>query len=196
MTGGGRGQGDIGRLLGFILAITALLVIVPFVFGLAGIDIQDSSVGNTGDSASGELKDGSLIILSTFGTEVNANRTTVGVVEVIVAASGEDVALDAVTVTWESTNRYELAPATVGSADSSFGVETFQEGRTLSGSGEKAMLRFDIGTDDIDSIPNFGERLDPGDTVTITVTTGQGAETTTTMTVPNPLPDGSAIRFG
>jgi archaellin len=194
MTGGGRGQNDIPRLLGFILAITALLVVVPFVFGVAGIDIRDSSVGDTGDSDSGELEDGSLVILSTFGTSVNDDRTTVGVVEVLVAASGEDVVLDDVTVTWDGGDRYELAPAFVGSADSSFGVETFR-GETTLAPGEKAMLRFDVETDDIDDVPEFGDRLEPGDTLTIRITTGQGAETTTTVTVPNPLPEGTAVRF-
>jgi archaellin len=194
MTDAGRGQADIARLLAFILGVTALLVVVPFVLGLAGIDIRDGSVGNSG-VADDELEDGSLIVLSTHGTEINDERTSVGVVEVLVAASGEDVNLDDVTVTWRGADTYELAPDYIGTADASFGVETFQEGTTLGADGEKAVFRFDLGSADVDNAQRFGDRLEPGDTVTIRVTTGQGAETSTTVRVPDPLPPGSAVRF-
>jgi len=195
MTDAGRGQADIARLLAFIVGVTALLVAVPFVLGLAGIDIRDSSVGSPGSSVDDELEEGSLIILSTHGTEINDERTAIGVVEVLVAASGEDVNLDDVTVTWRGTDTYELAPAYVGNADASFGVRTFEEGTTLDASGEKAVFRFDLGTGDLDAPQRFSDRLEPGDEVAIRVTTGQGAETTTTVTVPDPLPPGSAVRF-
>lgn len=194
MTDAGRGQADIARLLAFILGVTALLVVVPFVLGLAGIDIRDSSVSSP-DGADDELEDGSLIILSTHGTEINDERSSVGVVEVLVAASGADVNIDDVTVTWRGGDRYELAPDYIGNADASFGVETFQEGTTLDASGGKAVFRFDLGTADLDNAQRFGDRLEPGDTVTIRVTTGQGAETSTTVRVPEPLPPGSAVRF-
>lgn len=198
MAGNRRGETDLQKLLAFIVGVTAVLVVVPAAFGLAGVDIRDGSVG-TGDGAptldaDEEPEDGALLVLSAFGTEINADRTTVGVVELVVTPADDTVELDDVTVTWDGADRYELTPTHVGAGDASFGVQT-TSGESSLQPGERAFIRFDLGTDDL-GVQRFGDRLEPGDTVTVTVTTGDGAETTETVTVPNPLPPGSAVRFG
>lgn len=196
MTGRSRGETDLQTLLAFIVGVAVVLAVVPAAFGLAGIDVRDASFGSDDAPASDageELDDGALLVLSSFGTEINEDRTSVGVVELVVTPSDDTVEMDDVTVTWDGADRYELTPTHVGAGDASFGVET-TSGESELQPGDRAFLRFDLGSDDLD-VQRFGDRLEPGDTVTVTVTTGDGAETTETVTVPDPLPPGSAVRF-
>lgn len=192
-----RGQSELETLLVFIVGITVVLAVVPAALGLAGIDIRDASVGGTDTAPGGDgsdLEEGALTILSSHGGEINDDRSSIGTVELLVAPSSEAVDLDDVTVTWDGEDRFELTPTHVGAGDASFGTET-THGDALLEEGDRGFLRFDLGSDDLGDVQRFGDRLEPGDTVTVTVTTGDGAETRETVTVPDPLPPGAAVRF-
>lgn len=192
-----RGQSGLEKLLVFIVGITVVLAVVPAALGLAGIDIRDTSVGGTDTVPGGDdsdLEAGALTMLSSHGGEINDDRSSIGTVELLVAPSSEAVDLDDITVTWNGGDRFELTPTHVGAGDASFGTET-THGDTHLEVGDKGFLRFDLGSDDLGDVQRFGDRLEPGDTVTVTVTTGDGAETRESFTVPDPLPPGTAVRF-
>jgi hypothetical protein len=189
MTDCSRGQADIWRLLAVILGVTIVLAVAPAALGFAGIDVrEDSSEDDPRD------EDGSLLVVSSVGTDIDDNRTSLGVVELLVTPAGGSVDIDTVTVTWNGTDGPELTPVGVDAGDASFGVE-LPRGERIVEPGEQALLRVDLGTDDIDDVQQFGERLEPGDTVTVTVRTDAGMETTETFTVPDPLPSGTAVTF-
>jgi hypothetical protein len=192
MTERSRGQADIWKLLAAIIAVTVVLALVPAALGFAGIDVREDS---SDDSDTGEdLGDGSPLVVSSFGTDIDDNRSSIGVVELLVTPAGGSVDIDTVTVTWNGTDGPELTPVGIDAGDASFAVELPRGERRVE-PGEQALLRFDLGTDDIEGLEQFGERLEPGETVTVTVRTDAGTETTETFTVPDPLPSGTAIEF-
>ncbi|MFC7074756.1 hypothetical protein ACFQJ7_16180 [Halovenus rubra] len=191
MTGPKRGQAGVGRLLAFVIVITVIVAVVPAALGLAGIDVRNESPGET---AVGDLDDGALLVVSSFGSDINDDQTSVGVVELLVTPVGDTVDIADVTVTWDGATQHTLTPEQIDAGGGSFGVEMVRGEGSISPS-DRALLTFDLGSDDIENIQQFGERLKPGQTVTVTVTTGTGAETTETMTVPESLPQGTAVRF-
>lgn len=190
-----RGQSDIQTLLVFIVGVTLVLAVVPAALGLAGMDVRDGPFGDDSSTPDEdeELDDGALLVLSNVGSGIDDDRTSVGVVELVVAPLGGAVEMDNVTVTWDGADSYELTPSNVGTGDASFTIET-TSGESELTSGDRAVLRFDLGTDDLDT-QRFGDRLEPGDAVTVTITTGDGVETTESFTVPDPLPPGNDIRL-
>lgn len=190
----GRAQSETQQLLAFIVGVTVLLAVLPTALGVAGVDIRDSSPGDEETTAESEHDDGALVVLSSYGTAINDDRTTVGVVEVLVTPAAESVSVSDVTVTWDGADQYLLTPPQVGAGDASFGVDPLDGGTELQ-PGERLVFQFDCGTDDIEGAQHVGDRLTPGETVTLTITTGTGAETTTTLRVPNPLPPGLAVRL-
>lgn len=189
-----RGQSDVQKLLAFIVGIAVLLAVLPAAFDAAGIDVRDASLGDDQTTAEPDRPDGGLLVLSSYGSAINDDRTTVGTVELLVTPATESVTISDVTVTWNGADRYILTPPQVGAGDASFGVDPLDGGTELQ-PGERVVFQFDRGTDDIDGLGRFGERLTPGETVTLTLTTGTGAETTTTLRVPDPLPPGVTIQL-
>lgn len=182
-----RGQTDVDRLLYFIAAVVALLLVVPPAFGAAGVDLRD---GTLLPEESEDDEDG-VRILSAIGTDVAEDRSSLGVVELVITTRGEStVDLSEATVTWEGDQQYELTPPDVGVGQGSFTVE----GDTVLGEAtDRAILRFDLGTDDIDGADRFGERLEPGDTVRVSVVTDDGVRTSRTLRAPDPFPSGAAV---
>lgn len=186
------GQASVDRLLGFIVVVVAVLVVVPTAFGFAGVDLKNASLGNGDDSGPA---DGPIVVLATYGTAIDDQRTSVGAVEVLVTTGGPEVDMSQVTVSWENGGSYELTPAGTDVGDASYALSVLDGEQVLQESGDRALLRFDPGTDDVEGAGSFGERLQPGQTITLTLTTADGQTTTVTVTVPSPLPDRSAVRF-
>ena len=58
---------------------------------------------------------------------------------------------------------------------------------------DRAILRFDLGSDDLAGTERFGERLEPGDVVELSVVTADGVRTSRTLVVPDPLPSGAGV---
>jgi archaellin len=183
-----RGQTEIDRLFYFIAGVVAFLVIVPAVAGVAGIDIRDGSL--VGEQTQDSENDG-LRILSAYGTEINDDRSSIGVVEIIVTASdGSNIDITGATVSWDGADQYELTPAGVDVGDASFAVSGDTE---LTGTADRAILRFDLGSDDLSDADRFAERLAPGQTVTVSIETDDGNTVTQTLEVPDPMPPGSGV---
>lgn len=184
----GRGQTDIDRLFYLITGIVAVLVIVPAVMGVAGIDIRNASLA--GDQAQQPDEEG-VRILSAYGTQINDDRSSLGVVEVVVTAGeGTEIDLSGATVSWDGAQQYQITPDGVDVGTGSFAISG---NTTLSGPTDRATLRFDPGTDDLSGADEFGERLEPGDSVTIAISTDDGGRATRELVVPEPLPSGAGV---
>lgn len=183
-----RAATDIDRLLFFIAGVVVLVLVVPPVLGMVGIDVRDGSVAED----DGPLADAEGVqILSAFGTGIDENRSSIGVVELVVGTDNEtSIQLDEVTVTWENGQQFELTPPGVNAGHGSFNVSGDP---TLDEPTDRAILRFDLGTDDLPGVARFGDRLEPGDTVRVTVTTGDGDQASRVLTVPDPLPPGAGV---
>lgn len=183
-----RGATDLDRLLYFITAVVAVLLVVPPALGLAGFDVRDGTLIGGEEPPPADVDD--VQILSAFGTGINENRSSVGVVELVVATGNQSIQLQDVTVVWENGQRFELTPAEVNAGHGSFAVS----GDTvLEDSTDRAVLRFDLGTSDLSGVDPFGDSLEPGDTVTVSITTAAGAGTSRVLTVPDPLPSGAGV---
>lgn len=185
---GTGGPTDIDRLLYFVAAVVAFLVLVPAALGFAGLDVRDGSLLDSADD--GADAEG-VRILTAFGTGIDGDRSSVGVVEVVVtSASGSTVDLSEATVSWDGSERYELTPTDISVGQGSFSLS----GETvLAEPTDRAILRFDLGSDDLEGLDRFGERLEPGETVQLSVVTGDGVRTGRQLVVPDPLPSGAGV---
>lgn len=197
MTGGElRAQSGMDRLALFILAVLIIVAATPFVLHFAGIDVRAPPDVVAEEEA--ELPE--LVVLSAEGTPINEGDQSVGAVEMVVTRSTNDQPLDlsAVTVSWSNGGAYTLSHVDGAGrgADGEFAASMVRAGRTghtLTESGDRAQLTFDIGTDDVVGIREFGSRLNPGETVTVWLETADGRVTTTNLTVPEPIPGGGSV---
>jgi len=185
---GSRGQTDVDRLLYFIAGIVVLLAVVPAAFGAAGVDVRN---GTLLAGAESESDTDGVRILSALGTDFAEDRSSLGVVEVVVTTRGDStVDLSEATVSWEGNGQYELTPRDVDVGKGSFAID----GEAVLGERtDRAILRFDLGTDDLSTVGRFGERLEPGDTVRLSVVTAEGTRTSERLGVPQPLPSGAGV---
>lgn len=188
-----RSQADVDRLFLFVILVVGVLVVVPTVLGAAGVDVRDGAwLGNNSADEGERAQTGTLVVLSTFGTDIGDNRSSVGVVEIVVTAN-ETVDLTELTVGWRSEERYELVAPSVDAGDGSFSIVNSNQ-TTLGGDRERAILRFDMGAEDLDSADQFGDQLEPGDRVELSFVTDDGEETLRTLVVPDSLPErGQAV---
>jgi len=185
---GTGGPTEIDRLLYFIAAVVAFLVLVPAALGFAGFDVRNGSL--LGGADGGTDAEG-VQILTAFGTGIDGDRSSVGVVEVVVTSGGgSTVDFSEATVSWEGSERYELTPANVNLGQGSFSLS----GETvLAEPTDRAILRFDLGSDDLEGVDHFGERLEPGETVQFSVVTEDVVRTGRQLVVPDPLPSGAGV---
>ncbi|WP_340101103.1 hypothetical protein [Salinibaculum salinum] len=191
MHGDTRSQSGLDRLVLFILFLVAVVAITPFVFGLGGIDVRA-----TGDTTSatptptGPATDEGIVILSATGETAGFGGESVGVVRVVITKTGaETLDTAAMTATWvDAGGSYVLTAPGEGAsgADGAFAIAE-ADGR--------AVLTFDLGRDDADSVGEFGRRLEAGETVTLSLTTGDGQTTTVTLEVPDSLGDEETVRL-
>jgi hypothetical protein len=173
----------------FVLFLVAVVAVTPFVFGLGGIDVRATEDANSATpTPTGPAADDGLVALSATGETAGFGGERVGVVRVVVTKTGA-TSLDtaAMTATWvDAGGSYVLTAAGEGAsgADGEFSVEE-AHGR--------AVLTFDLGRDDADSVGEFGRRLEAGGTVTLSLTTSDGKTTTVTLEVPESLGDKASV---
>lgn len=179
-----RGQSGLDRLLVFVLAVVVILVITPHVLGVLGVDVGP---GSTGAPASDGAHD--LVVLEARGTAVDAGSDTVGAVRLVVtpAPNREPVDLGEGMAIWVADHSYYLGPD-----GAEAGLEGAYRARVIDGDGERletadarGELLFDLGnTDDVPEVPEFGSRLEAGETVSVTLVTPAGETLTRELTVP------------
>jgi archaellin len=188
-----RGQTDVVLLFAFIVAVVAVLVVVPFVLGMAGIDVRHGSMDGNESVAATET--GPVVVLGAYGSALDDNRTSIGSVDVLLGTGNGTVDLTEMTVRWEGADSYQLVPPDVNVGDASFTFERVSGGPVLTNASDRVSVRFDLGTNDTADAQRFGERLAPGDSVQLTLTTDDGRTTRVELTVPSPLPAGAAVRL-
>lgn len=179
----GRAQSGLDRLLLFVLAVVALVLVAPHVLGLAGIDVGSESVAPPTAEAEHDL-----IVLEARGTAIDGS--SIGAVRLVVTPSpnrqpvdlGEEVAM------WVGDRSYYLSPGeSVGEGfDGAYRARAINGGGTrIEGATDRGELVFDLGeTDDVSGVPEFGSRLEPGDTVAVTIVTPHGETLTKELEVP------------
>lgn len=184
-----RGQSGLDRLLLFVLAVIALLVVAPHVLGLAGIDVQEGESGSAVPAS-----DADLTVLAARGEA--ADGSSVGVVRLVVSPNPgrTPVDLSAGMAMWVGDRSYYLAPA--GSGGGGFDG-TYEVGAVGGGSPvldeptDRGVVRFDLGTDDLGGAEEFGSRLSAGETATVTLVTRRGDAISREIRVPDsPSPGG------
>ncbi|MEF8783293.1 MAG: hypothetical protein V5A39_02300 [Haloarculaceae archaeon] len=186
-----RGQSDLVRLALFVLAVFLVVLVTPFVLQFAGIDVRGPQDEGAGESAQ-------LTVLGTEGGAIDGERASVGEVRVVVTnTGGGEVDPADLSVTWVGNGSYDLVAAgTDRDADGTFTVRPLDESRddaVLRDHGDRAVLTFDLGDDDVAGADEFGSRLRAGETATVSLTSPGGATVTTGLFAPDPLPDGDGI---
>lgn len=185
-----RGQSGLDRLALFVVSLVAILLVAPTALGFAGVDVREPR--STDGPVAVELT-----VLGAEGTAVDANRTSVGAVRLVLTnTGGKDVDMAGFTATWVGNGTYALVPARAETgADGTFAIGRVgdETGTVLSEPGDRGVLTFDLGTDDVDGAGEFGGRLRPGETATVTVVARDGTTVTEEVTVPDPLPAGGSV---
>lgn len=187
----GRGQSGLDRLLLFVVLAIALVIIAPHVLGLAGIDVSGDGSGPTAPP------DHDLAILAARGEAVDASEPSVGAVRLVVSPEPgrEPVDLRAGTAIWIGEETFDLVPVGSGGddADGRYGVAAVDgESAVLERPTDRGTLRFDLGTDDVPDVPEFGDRLAAGETATVVLVTPRGETVSRQLTVPSDVPAGAA----
>ncbi len=190
-----RAQSGLDRLMLFVLAIIVVVVAIPFVLGLGGVDVRAPQ----NDTADATNQSTDLTVLSVTGETTDAG---VGVVRVVVTRNGSGETIDATTVSASWTNGGGYALATTESAsngsDGAFGVSVdspSDSGRQLAKFGDRATYTFDLGADDVDDVPEFGRELRPTERVTLQLTTDAGKTTAVVLTVPENIEPGETVNL-
>lgn len=183
-----RSQSGLDRLLLFVVAVVALVVVVPIVLGLAGVDVRGTASGP------GEPSDHDLTILAARGGAIAGDGSSVGVVRLYVAPNHDRAPVDlrdgsAMLVT---DTAYDLAPDGTDreGVDGTFAAGAANGGGTvLQAPTDRGVLTFDLGSDD-GSATAVGDRLAAGETATIVLVTPRGEQLTRDVTVPASIPSG------
>lgn len=191
MYGDTRGQSGLDRLVLFLVFVVAVAAITPFVFQLGGTDVRGASdADNVTPTPTGPATDDGIVVLTKTGETSGFGEDTIGVVRVVITkTSVKPLDTASMTVDWiDADGNYILVEAgnEASGADAKFSVDE-SDGR--------AVLTFDLGSDDADGVEEFSRRLEAGETVTVALTTGDGKTTTVTLNVPESLGEHSRVQL-
>lgn len=185
-----RAQSGLDRLLVFVLAVVAVLVVAPHVLGLAGIDVGPRQTVDDGTTA-----DHDIVVLEARGTAVEGD--TVGAVRLVVTPAPDRTPVDLAgqLTVWVGGRTSYLSPTGGEGADldGRYRAAVLDgDGAVLSSSTDRGELVFDLGDDDVADVPEFGRPLAAGETVAVTVVTPRGETLTRRLEVPERL-DGETV---
>lgn len=173
-----RGQSGLDRLLLFVLAVVALLLVAPHVLGALGIDVDGRPAAPPGEA------DHDMVVLEARGTAVEGG--SIGAVRLVVtpAPGREPVDLGEQIAIWVADRSTYLSPN--GDLEGAYRAAVIGgEGQVLESATARGELVFDLGeTDDVAGVPEFGSRLEPGDAVAVTIVTPRGETLTRRLEVP------------
>lgn len=187
-----RSQSGLDRLLLFVVVVVGLVIVVPYAFGMVGVDVR----GPTG--AAPAPSDHDLTILAARGGAIDGERSSVGTVRLVVAPNHDRTPVDLrdVSAIWIGSDVAHLATAGTERADGS-GTDGTYTASAMEGGGpileeptDRGVLRFDVGTDDVGGADEVGRRLAAGDTATVTLVTAHGEHLTRELSVPAEIPRG------
>ncbi len=191
MTGTGRAQTGLERLGAFLLAIFLVLLVTPTVLGFAGVDVRAPGEADSEEPPR-------LTVLGIEGFAIDEDRSSIGAVRVVVTnTGGGEIDPRALSVTWVDNGTHDLVAArSDASADGTFVVRAGTESReetVLRERTDRAVLEFDIGSDDLDGADEVGDRLDGGESATLTVVTADGESTRLVLSPSQTLPGEGSV---
>lgn len=183
-----RSQTGLDRLLLFVVAVVALVFLVPHVLGFVGVDVRGPSGGVAPPS------DHDVTVLAARGEAIDGQRSSIGTVRLTVVPNHgrTPVNLRDVTALWVGDDVYHLAPdgTDTGGVDGTVAVSSTDGGTVLADPSDRGVLRFDLGSDDVDGATEVGRRLETSETATVTLVTERGEHLTRELTVPGEIPPG------
>lgn len=184
-----RGQSGLDRLLLFVFVVLALVFLAPIALELAGVDVR------SGAGAQSAPSDHDLTVLAARGEAVASDGSSVGVVRLLVVPNHDRAPVDLgeSTAIWVDGGERHLGPAggSAGDLDGTYAAAARDSGApVLQTPTDVGVLRFDIGSDDLPDVPEFGRRLEAGETASVTLVTPRGETLTRTLSVPAEIPDG------
>lgn len=186
-----RGQQGLDRLLLFVVLAIGVVFVAPHVLGVVGIDVQGG-----GSPAAETATEHDLTVLAARGEAVAGDGSSVGAVRLVVspAPGRAPVDLQDGTVIWIGGESLDLVPrgTDADGADGQYGATVVDgDGTVLESDTDRGVLRFDLGSDDVADVPEFGDRLQAGDTATVVLVTPQGETLTRELTVPADVAPGT-----
>lgn len=187
-TGAGvRSQSGLDSLLLFVVAVVAVVFLIPHALGLVGIDVRGTA------GAPAEPSDHDLTILAARGEAIADDRSSIGAVRLVVAPNHDraPVNLHDGTAILVGDDTAHLAPAGTDrpAPDGTYSAVAEDSGAAvLETPTDRGILRFDLGTDDVDAASEVGQRLATGESATITLVTPHGEHLTRDLAVPESLP--------
>lgn len=185
-----RSQSGLDRLLLFVVAVVALVFLAPYALGLLGVDVRGGGGGSPTPS------DHDLTILAARGEAIADDRSSVGAVRLVVVPNHGRTPVDLGdgTAIWVDDRSHHLGPAGTSpdAVDGAYRVAA-ADGSTpvLETTTERGVVVFDLGTDDVDGVGEFGDRLRAGETASVTLVTPDGETLTRELAVPDPIPAGA-----
>lgn len=200
MNGDTRAQSGLDRLVLFLVFLVVVVAITPLVFGLGGVDLRAGAGTSAASAPTPGPTDPGVIVLGATGETGGFGEDTVGVVRVVVTKNGTGPAVDAASLTanWVGPDGGYVLSASGESGDAQFAVEVTgpsDAGTVFEQSGDRAVLTFDLGSDDVEGVGEFGRRLESGDTVRLELTTDSGETARTTLEVPSGLGGEDTVRL-
>lgn len=180
-----RAQSGLDRLLLFVLAVVAVLVVAPHALGLAGIDVGPRPTVEETTTA-----DHDVVVLEARGTALEGD--TVGAVRLVVtpAPGREPVDLQEHLAVWtaDRTRYLSAGGGEKTDLDGAYRAAAIDgEGAVLRSATARGELVFDLGDDDVAAVPEFGRELEAGQTVAVTIVTPRGETSTRRLVVPDRL---------
>lgn len=186
-----RGQSGLDRLALFLLAVFLVLLVAPTVLGFAGVDVYDPEEPEPAEPPK-------LTVLGIEGGAIDENRSSIGTVRVVVTnAGGGEIDPGELSATWVGNGSYDLAAGGADtSADGTFAVRPGNESSSsvvLRDHTDRAVLEFDVGTDDIEGAREVGQRLASGESATLTLVTSDGASVRLALSPDGRLPENGSV---
>lgn len=194
-----RGQVGIGTLIVFISMVLVAAIAAGVLINTAGI-LQTQSQ-ETGEKSTSQTTN-RLQVISSVGGDINANDGTLGYVNLTVkrGPGAGDIDLRNATMTWVGpSGSYNLVESTTDSSSAGgvYAATRFKDSEdthpVLTKSDDRVILTFDLGSDSVSGVPEFGQRLHRGDVVSVDITTESGATTQLTIGVPESLAGKSTV---
>ncbi|MHB9286051.1 archaellin/type IV pilin N-terminal domain-containing protein [Halobacteriales archaeon Cl-PHB] len=193
---GQRGQVGIGTLVVFVSMVLVASIAAGVLINTAGL-LQDKSDAD-GTQASQQGTD-RLVVVGETGTAIQNGGVGMVNVTVMRGPSADEIDLRDVTVTWVGpSGAYNVVSTQSdnGNQDGTFSAVLSSDvsaDPVLTAESDRAVMTFDVGSDDRATVREFGDRLQGGDVVSVRITSRSGQTTAITLGVPESLSNKRAV---
>lgn len=187
-----RSQVRVGTLVVFLTMVLVASVAAGVLINTGGFLQAPSATADGGTDR--------LAVVGATGSALQGDSVGRVTLTVTPRPGTEPVDLRNVTVTWvgpDGAYNVLAEDAAGGAAGARFRVTALSDPNdsipVLDDPDDRAILAFDVGTDDVDGLGEFGESLRAGDVATVTLAAETGPGTTTRLAVPRSLVGTEAV---